>query len=104
MVLRLAPASLPLSSLHHHHVLGYKALNSRMPRKIEELKINFRGNFPISFSPAAFILNLENAGYGNVGRTDNLLIFSDEKPARVGLSQAESQAQVLVVVLAQQGN
>ena len=75
----------------HHHVLGYKAVNSRMPRKIEELKINFRGNFPI-FISRAFFLNLENDRYGNVGRTDNLLIFSNEKPARVVVSQMESEA------------
>ena len=74
-----------------------------MPRKIEELIINFRGNFPI-FISRAFFLNLENDRYGNVGRTDNLLIFSNEKPARVVVSQMESGAQVLVVVLAQQGD
>ena len=81
-------------------MLGYKAVNSRMPRKIEELKINFRGNFPIVLSSTF----LENDRYCNAGRAHNLLIFSDEKPAWVALSQAETEAEVLVVVLAQQGH
>ena len=84
----------------HHHVLGYKAVNSRMPRKIEELKINFRGNFPIVLSSTF----LENDRYCNAGRAHNLLIFSDENPPRMGLSQTEGGAEVLVVVLAQQRN
>ena len=84
-------------------MLGYKAVNSRMPRKIEELKINFRRNFPI-FISGAVLLNLEYDGYCNAGRAHNLLIFSDEKPARVTLSQTEGSGEVLVVVLAQQGN